>query len=209
MPEAQDERPILFGNPNSGHSYKVALMLRLAGIDFIYRRISLARDIPVAERPADFRAHARFDQVPALSWRGQSYCQSNAILLFLSSQTGVLRPKNNFHEIEVMEWLFWEASQIGINFPRLRYLYLADQDPPGVRKRERARTHADLTTLNTHLQDKAFLVGGAATVADIACAGYLFWLADAGVKVACWPAVAAWLDRIQVLPRWAHPSELL
>jgi hypothetical protein len=51
--EAADDQVTftLFGNQNSGHSYKVALFLTLAGIPYQYRHVSLA----LAVKPSDWQ----------------------------------------------------------------------------------------------------------------------------------------------------------
>ena len=36
-----------------------------------------------------------------------------------------------------------------------------------------------------------------------------WWLGDAGLDIAGWPHVAAWLERISQLPGWQHPDELM
>ncbi|HEY9568782.1 MAG TPA: glutathione S-transferase C-terminal domain-containing protein, partial [Thalassobaculum sp.] len=71
------------------------------------------------------------------------------------------------------------------------------------------RAVTDLDRLDLELAGKPFLLGRAATVADVSCCGYLYWLDQAGLDVGRWPRVAAWLDRIRALPGWRHPYELL
>jgi glutathione S-transferase len=56
---------------------------------------------------------------------------------------------------------------------------------------------------------RLFLVGNAATIADICCYGDIAFarLSDKGLKA--WPNVVAWADRIEALPGFAHPFDLL
>ena len=71
--------PVLYCNRESGHSYKVALALRLMAIPFEQRAVDL--NLPRAERDADFRAASLFGEVPVLvDEDGLAVSQSNAIL---------------------------------------------------------------------------------------------------------------------------------
>lgn len=72
----------------------------------------------------------------------------------------------------------------------------------------RARAAYDLAHLDGQLESKPFVLGEDATVVDLACCGYLFWVDQAELDLQAWPVVA-WLDRIRALPGWATPYELL
>jgi glutathione S-transferase len=59
------------------------------------------------------------------------------------------------------------------------------------------------------LSARDFLACAAPTIADISCCGYLFWVDHAGVDLASWLSIGAWLERIRSLPRWQAPYDLL
>jgi glutathione S-transferase len=63
--------------------------------------------------------------------------------------------------------------------------------------------------LDQTLSQHAYLIGSTPTIADLSASAYLWWLADAGLDIAAWPHVAAWLQRISQLPGWQHPDELM
>ena len=73
---------ILYGHPESGHTYKVALALELAGIPFDYRWVDVFK--PREQRPADFQAASRHGEIPVLI-DGVPLVQSNAILLHVAA----------------------------------------------------------------------------------------------------------------------------
>jgi glutathione S-transferase len=83
---------VLYGNHESGHSYKVRLFLTLAGVSHRYVRVDL--DVPREARPEEFRRVSQFGEVPVLVAGGVPQAQSNALLLRLASETGssVRRP---------------------------------------------------------------------------------------------------------------------
>ena len=63
--------------------------------------------------------------------------------------------------------------------------------------------------LNAHLANRDWVVGDRLTIADLSLAGYLFWPDEIGVDWAAYPAIAAWLARIQGQPGWVHPYRLM
>jgi glutathione S-transferase len=71
------------------------------------------------------------------------------------------------------------------------------------------RLKAAYTVLNDHLSSRTWVAGGAVTIADLSCCGYLYYSEPYGFDRADWPNIDAWLDRIAALPGWKHPYELM
>ncbi len=199
----------LFGNRNSGHSYKVALFLQLSAVNYEYVHISL--DTDRAHRPAEFRHFAKFDEVPVLVHGDIVLSQSNAILLYLARKLRRFESTSEFGENEVRQWLFWEANRIGFSLSNLRHIRRLNLNQPELEAYYEGRTKDDLDRLNLEFSknDKAFLISELPTIADISCCGYLFWAGQARIDVDQWPAVSAWLSRIRSLPGWIEPSILM
>jgi glutathione S-transferase len=199
---------ILYGNRASGHSYKPALFLALAAIPFEYRPVNL--ELTRIERPADFVAVSPYGEVPVLVEDGVSLAQSNAILLHLARRHRRFGAADEAGWDRLTQWLFWEANRVGFSVPNLRAVYRFARDTPAdVVRWLHARAMDDLGRLEGELQDKDFLLGTEPTIADIACSAYLFWLDQAGIAHAEYPAIAAWLGRIASLPGWRSPDDLL
>ncbi len=197
---------LLYGNRESGHSYKVKLALALLAIEHEYRAVDLL--LPRDKRPEDFRRVSRFGEVPVLLINGVPLAQSSAILRYLARETGRLTLPGEPERVD--EWLGWEANRIGFSLPNLRLAKrFATDTPKDVVAWLTARTHADLTRLDGELARRDFLLGAVPTIADIACCGYLFWPEQAGIDLAVWPHVGRWLDAIRALPGWDHPYRLL
>ena len=197
----------LYGNGESGHTYKVRLMLAVAGLPYTYEEINLA--LPRSERPEPFRSLSKFGEVPLLVDGAQPYVQSNAILLHLAGRTGRFGAESSLRMAHVREWLFWEANRIGFSLPNLRYglKFTPGGLAPDVEALLRARFALDIARLDEEFSDgRAFILGERPCVADFSLCGYLFWPDQAQVVV---PAhVQAWLDRIAALPGWCHPDQL-
>lgn len=200
--------PILYMNRESGHSYKVALALRLMGVPFEQRAVDL--NLPREERSEDFRCAALFGEVPALvDEEGLCVCQSNAILDHLARRYGKCDGTTPGERTRVREWLSWEANRLAMSFPHLRFSRRFTPAGAVLETYWSARMLADFDRLDLALRERSFLLGEAPTIADISCCGYLYWTDQAGVDLAPWPAISAWLARISSLPGWSAPYDLL
>ncbi|MDF0606186.1 glutathione S-transferase family protein [Neisseriaceae bacterium TC5R-5] len=198
--------PTLYGNPRSGHSYKVRLALQLAAIEHNYVCIDLS--VPRKQRPTNFRAVSRFGEVPVLVVAKNTLCQSNAILQWLAEHYPKLAVPEEQQAV-VREWLSWESNRIGFSVSNLRYSLTMKAAPTPVNHWLAERACADLDTLNQVLSTQKFLAGQHFSIADIANSAYLWWLADAGLAIADWPNVQSWLARIAAQQRWQHPDQLM
>ena len=197
----------LFGSAESGHTFKVRLMLEVAALPYEYEEVDLR--LSREARPEPFRSFAKFGEVPVLVHEGQPYVQSNAILLFLAQHTQAFGGETPERLARCTEWLFWEANRIGTSLPHLRFGQRFDRQgyPPGVLDWMRARFDADIARLDGELADgRSFMLGEAPTIADFALCGYMFWPEQAQVGYP--PRVSAWLDRIRALPGWRHPYHM-
>jgi glutathione S-transferase len=200
--------PILYCHRESGHSYKVALALRLIGVPFEMRAVDL--NLPRDKRSEEFRKATLFGEVPTLVFDdGLAVSQSNAILDALARRYRKLDGRTEPDQVRVREWLAWEANRLAMSLPHLRFSRRFTSAGPALEAWFSERMQVDLDRLNVALEQRDFLVGDAATIADISCCGYLFWADQAGVDITHWPAVLAWLDRIRAQPGWRSPYDLL
>ena len=196
----------LFGNRESGHSYKASLMLWFAGIGHEYTEIDI--DTPREARPEPFRTLAKYGEVPLLLHDKHPYVQSNAILIHLAEHSGVMGGESPQRLERVREWLFWEANRIGFSLPNLRYglKFTKGGLKPDVELMLRLRLDSDLERLEDELTDcRAFNLDDQPSAADLALCAYLYWADQASVNVP--PNVQAWLGRIASLPGWRHPYD--
>ena len=199
---------VLYGNHESGHSYKVRSFLTLAGVPHRYVWVDL--DVPRAERPEEFRRASQFGEVPVVVVDGVAQAQSNAILLSLARETGKFGPPPGSSWERLTTWMFWEANRIGFSMPNLRWYRrgFGRASEAAVAWIE-ARAVTDMDFLQQELAGRPWLVGPAPSVADISCSAYVFLTREAGLDPARWPAVVAWLERIRALPGWVEQYRLM
>jgi glutathione S-transferase len=201
------DRLVLYGNKESGHSYKVKLALSILGLEHEFRPVDLTLDR--CDRPPEFREVSRYGEVPVLVVDGEPIVQSNAILMHLARTTGRLRSERD--PDRMVEWLFWEANRIGFSVSNLRFARKFKPDTPAdVIAWLEARARSDLARLDKEFQDgNRFLLGSTISIADIACCGYLFWPEQTGLDYSEWAHLSAWLELIRAVPGWAHPYALM
>jgi glutathione S-transferase len=197
----------LHGIALSGPTYKVALMLSLAGQRFDYHHVNLRGG--AHKSPEHLRLN-RYGQVPALEHGGLALCQSGAILEYLSETLGRFGGSDTAGRQRVREWLFWDADRLSPGVYRSRaYRRGFAQAEPAVVESFRQAAEGGLGVLNDSLAGADYLAGAAATIADIACYGVAFFMGEAGFEPAKWPNIQNWMARIAQLPGYKAPSDLL
>jgi glutathione S-transferase len=199
----------LYGIWASGPSYKVGLMLALAGISYDYVHVDLPGG---AQRQPDYLSKNRFGVVPCLLDRetGENLCQSSAILEYIADTAGKFTGANATERREAREWVMWSWDRFarGVYRPRAyRFGFWKASEDVQAHYLEEGR--AGLKTLDTHLADKNWLVGATPTFADIDVYGVAAYAEQAGHDLATYPNVRAWMSRIEALPNYQGPDQLL
>jgi glutathione S-transferase len=199
---------VLYGHHESGHTYKVALALSIAGLDYEYRWVDILA--PRGARRADFCAASKFGEIPVLVDGEAPLAQSNAILLHLARRSRLLGGESEERLSLASEWLFWEANRIGISLANLRSLVRFETNPsPEVLHWLRLRFQRDVERLDAELEARPFLLGASISIADLSCAAYLFFADQVGIDLAPWASVCRWLDRIRAQSGWKDPDQLM
>jgi glutathione S-transferase len=197
----------LHGIALSGPTYKVALMLSLAGQRFSYRHVDLRAG---AHKAPEFLARNRYGQVPVLEHDGLALCQSDAILEYLAETLGAFGGRDAAARQRIREWLFWEADRLSPGIYRTRAAARGFMKAePAILAHYRQTGEQALRTLDEALADQPFLTGAALTLADIACWGGVAFAEEAGFTLADWPNLRAWAERLARLPGFQGPNDLL
>jgi glutathione S-transferase len=203
---------VLHGSPHSLPTYRVALMLRLCRVGFSFRYVSFQRGMHLAP---GFRALSRWGQVPVLEHDGRALLQSAAILEYLSEALGSFAANGADERQQVREWLCWDADRLypplygwyGVELGRRNLLPLSFD--PAIAAEFDRKGAAALVALDLHLAGRDFLAGGAATIADVCCYADVAFAKLSGKQLSSWPHVALWAARIEALPGFAAPFDLL
>ena len=199
------ERLTLFGSFTSSSSYKPMLFLALSGLPFSFRTVNLK--IGKQNEP-EHLARNRYGKVPVLEHRGLTIVQSNVVLSYLASTTGVFEGKTEQDRWTAREWLDWEADQIS-NVAKVRHYSRFRQVDPAVMEYFRPLAEAAIGFVDQSLQGREWVVGDAPTIADIGCWGRMVFMHEGGLDISRWPNVLAWSNRLKAMPRFALPYDLI
>src|SRR3954453_5131344 len=194
----------------SGNSYKVALYLNCAGLDWEPVGVDFAGG---QTRTANWRAETNaMGEVPVLEVDGRRMSQSGAILLWLAETRGQFAPAGDQH-FEAMRWLFFDNHKFSNNYAMQRFQNCLTPEPahPAVLAFLRSRVESSFAIVEKHLRARAFMLGDSPTIVDFSFAGYVYYpAAETGFDIAAeYPSIDAWRRRVAALPGWKPPYELM
>lgn len=183
----------------SGNAHKIRLMLSLLGLE--YESI-IVNGLKKQHKSAEFLAMNPFGQVPVLSDGDITLRDSNAILVYLARQYGDDHwlPNEPAELAQVIEWLATSANELAWGPSRLRVHYKLGRE---INVEESEQITANLLgILETRLTHHDWLALDHITIADIAIYPYIALAPEGKVDLSGYPAIIAWLRRIQTLPSY-------
>ena len=196
--------------PESGNSYKLALMLTLCGQKFEPVWTDFGGGVT---RTAEWRkAVNEMGEIPVLEEDGERLTQTAPILLRLSKRYDKFGGRSSSERFEILRWLFWDNHKLTGYMATYRYHRAFTPAPDQAMLRHfRSRLDDFLGILEQHVRDRAFVVGDRATIADLSMSAYLSYpKEEAGYDFAVsHPAIHAWLASVAAIPGWRPPYDLL
>lgn len=181
----------------SGHAHRAELFLSLLGLP--YEAIDV--DLPRREHKSpEFLARNPFGQVPVIEDGELTLPDSSAILVYLARRydaSGRWLPADPVLAARVQQWLSVAAGPL-VNGPgnaRVAKLFGRPLEP---RMHEVAAQLFQV--MDAQLATRAFLVGDAPTLADIAMYTYTAHAPEGEVSLEPYPHIRGWLARIEALP---------
>ncbi|MCK1541589.1 glutathione S-transferase N-terminal domain-containing protein [Bradyrhizobium sp. 147] len=154
----------------------------------------------VVDDDTDFRDVSPKGAVPVLVLEnGERLTESAAVLQYIADvkpQAGLAPRFGDPDRYRLQEWLSFVGAEIHKAFLFPAFWYKDD----GSLAKPRARIVQTLSVPSAHLADREFLVGQRFTVADAHLTWALLLLRHAGIDIAQWPSLAAYLGRMQARP---------
>jgi glutathione S-transferase len=182
-------------------------MLTLSGAPFSYAHVNLLRG---EHKQPDYLAKNRFGQVPCLVDGRLKLCQSAAILEYLADALGKFNGRTAEERFRIREWLFWDFDKLSPAIYRARAIRRGfRQGTADIVAMAETEAKAALATLDAALVGSRFLVGNRPTIADIDCYGAAHYAPDAGIDLAPYPNVTAWMRRMEKLKGFGTPEQVL
>ena len=194
----------------SGHSYKAALALQLADIDWT----PIFVDFFNGETRSDqYRNQVNeMGEAPVLVDGDIKLTQSGVIQNYLYNRTGKHGGKDEAEKLEILRWILWDNHKLSSFAGNTRFLmnfFPKDKRPQPVIDFNLARLKSSYGILENALTNKDFLVGNNISHADMTCCAYLYYPEPFGFERDDWPNIDRWLGNISTIPGWQHPYDLM
>jgi len=186
----------LYDYLDSGNGYKARLLLSQLGTPYRWVELDILKN---ETRTPQFLAKNPNGRIPALELEdGTCLAESDAILWYLAEGTACL-PRDRLGRAQVLQWMFFEqySHEPYVATPRYIVKHLPADSARRAELPERlTRGRAALAVMESHLREHLFFVGERYTIADIALYAYTHVAHEAGLEMAAYPAVNAWLARV-------------
>ncbi|MFA5952406.1 MAG: glutathione S-transferase [Hyphomicrobium sp.] len=195
----------------SGNTYKVALYLECAGLDWEPVAVDFFAGVT---RTIAWRAETNeMGEAPVLEVGDRRLSQSGAILTYLAETTGKFAPESDEERYEALRWMLYDNYRFTSSYATHRFQKCFANPPPHPAALEFLKARADgaFAVVEKHLSGRAFIAADRPTIADFSLAGYIFYpREEIGYDIAKdYPSIFAWSERIKALPGWKHPYDLL
>jgi GST-like protein len=188
----------------TGNNLKIAIALEELGLPYrlvqhdmfagTHQTPEFRRINPNAKLPA-ILDHAPADAGPPLP-----VFESGAILLYLAEKSGRLMPVDWRRRHTTQQWLVWQVAGLGPMLGQANHFvrYAPEGQQYAVERylREAQRL---LAVLDRQLRGREF-IADEYSIADIACFPWAASTHTIGVAGADFPAIAAWIERIEQRP---------
>ncbi|HWD64708.1 MAG TPA: glutathione S-transferase family protein [Solirubrobacteraceae bacterium] len=189
---------LLYNNAASGNCYKVRLLCAHLGISLELHELDV---VDRSNRPEVLGRLNPALRVPTLILQdGRPLVESNAIITYLAEGTDYL-PTDRYERARALGWMMFEQYEIEPNLAVARFFRLFDI--PASEKRIAQLQEAGqrgLAALERGLADRAWLVAGHYSVADISLYAYTHVAGEGGFDLGPYPAIRSWIDRVAEQP---------
>lgn len=196
---------ILYRSAVSGHAHRAELMLALLALPYTPVDVDLRAG---QQKSAEFLQRNPFGQVPVIDDNGTVIADSNAILVYLALKYGGERwlPRDAQGAAAVQRWLSVAAGEVahGPAMARLGKQFGIAVDVAAAT----ARAERLFRIMEQELQQRPFLAAQHATIADIAAYSYTARAPEGGIGLEPYPALRAWLARVEALPGFLPMMEM-
>ena len=187
----------LYDFPPSGNCHKVRMMLSMLGLDYETQPVNLLKGEQMT--PEFVKLNPRH-KVPVLDDDGVIVSDSAAILIYLVRKYGRedWYPDEPEAMAEIQKWLSFSVNEVfnGLALARAMVIFNLTMDSKAIHK----VAQIALDTMEAHLKDLDWMALSRPTIADIACYPYTARIEEGNILLAPYPAIRAWLARVEELP---------
>ncbi len=190
----------LYITPTSGNAWKVRLLLSMLKASF--DAVVLDSKKGDLKTPEFLKLNPR-GQVPVLVDGDKVFWDSTACLVYLARKQGGEQwlPTDAAGMAEVQQWLALSNNELHYGLQWARGVKTGIRNI-GNYDEYAAYGRNGLAVLQGRLKSNDWLACGRPTIADIACYCYTSVAPEGGFDLGAYPAVAAWVKRVEALPGW-------
>ena len=190
----------VYGMKASGNCFKVQLVLEQTGRPYRWVEVNSAAG---ETRSPEYLAKNPNGKVPMLELAdGRVLAESNAILCFLA-EGSPLWPSDSWQRAQALQWMCFEQYSHEPYIAVARFIMGWLPEDSGRRTelpRLRERGYQALDVMEKQLAGQDFFVDSGYSVADIALYAYTHEAHRGGFDLAAYPAIRAWLARVEATP---------
>lgn len=183
----------------SGNGWRVRTLFRHLRRPFAIQWVDIIRG---EQNQSWFRKKNPVGQVPIVEDEfGLIWTESNAILETFAEGTPLLPEGHARHQVRA--WLNFEQTWVDGIISRARFRRTFPDvvpTPPILFETWHAEGERALSTLETQLDSREFMVSERFTIADIALYAYVHVAEEGGFELAHYPAILRWLERVALEP---------
>lgn len=188
---------------NTPNGVKVPIALEELGVPYRVLRIDLGAQ---QQKSAEFLRLNPNGRIPVIvdhdgpAGAPMSVFESGAILWYLAEKYPGLMPLDATERVRALEYTFFQVGGIGPMFGQAGWFARQREPVPIAIERYQIESNRLTAVLESRLKAAPWLAGSRYSIADIMNFGWLRDAHYAGVQLADYPAVQAWVDRIAARP---------
>jgi glutathione S-transferase len=199
------ERLVLHEYAASGNCYKVRLTAALLGIHLDRREYDIMKG--ETRTPEFLQTVNPNGRIPVLAVGERLIPESNAACYYLADGSNLI-PTARFDNADMLHWMFFEQYHHEPNIATLRFWMrnigfdnLTDLQRLQM-SGKRIAGNAALKLMDDHLRGREWFVTGSISLADICLFAYTHVAGEADFKLASYPHVLEWVERVKGQPRY-------
>ncbi len=176
---------------------KISIMLEECGLDYEVRPVNIGAG---DQFDPEFLAISPNNRMPAITDTdtGISVFDGGAILIYLAEKAGMLLPEEQGARIEVLQWLFWQASGLGPMAGQLsHFVNYVEEEIPYAHERYANEYDRLFAVMDVRLRDREFIAGDY-SIADIACFPWVLPYRRLGNDLDKFANLRRWFDTLKV-----------
>lgn len=202
--------PVLYVTRGSGNSFKPALVAHQLDkpCDLRFMDVLAGETRSEAFLRINPRGAVPYMQLPD----GRGLGESNALAWYLAEGSRLM-PADAVSRAQAIQWMIFEQTALEPNISPARFFTFIVPHLRAAHEHELpgwlARGNQGLALLDAHLRTRKFITDHGYSVADIAVYGYTHLAEEGGFELGRYPAVQAWIARVQAQPGYLGVTELL